>query len=157
MNRGLMLIGFGILATAGGADWPTFRGPDGTGVTDSAKPPVQWTSSEGVAWKTELPGPGSSSPVVFGDRVFVTCYTGYGVDRRNTGSIDDLTRLLLCVSRTTGKVVWTARVPAVTPEDPYRGYITEHGYASSTPVTDGRAVYVFFGKSGVLAFDMDGK
>lgn len=138
-------------------DWPQFRGPNGTGIAADAKPPLKWTDEEGVKWKTPLPGPGSSSPIVLGDRVFVTCYSGYGAEGAGTGSVEKLKRHLVCASRTTGKVQWTADVAAVTPEDPYRGYITEHGYASSTPATDGEAVYVFFGKSGVLSFDLEGK
>jgi outer membrane protein assembly factor BamB len=139
------------------ADWPQFRGPNGSAVAPDAKPPLKWTAKEGVKWATKLPGPGSSSPIIVGDRVFVTCYSGYGVDAQNPGSSDKLVRHLVCLDRTSGKVTWTADVPAVTPEDPYRGYITEHGYASHTPVSDGEAVYVFFGKSGVLGFDMAGK
>ena len=138
-------------------DWPQFRGPNGTGIAADAKPPLKWTDKEGVKWKTPLPGPGSSSPIVLGDRVFVTCYSGYGAEGAGTGSVEKLKRHLVCVSRTTGTVQWTADVAAVTPEDSYRGYITEHGYASSTPATDGEAVYVFFGKSGVLSFDLEGK
>jgi len=152
----LIAFALAILGAAQGADWLQFRGWDGTGTT-VATPPIQWTETDGVKRKTSLPGPGSSSPVVLGDRVFVTCYSGYGVESANPGTMEKLTRHLVCVNRTTGKIQWNAEVPAVTPEDPYRGYLTEHGYASSTPTTDGEAVYVFFGKSGVLAFDLEGK
>ena len=151
-----LILCFGILLLACGADWPQFHGAEATGVA-TGTPPVKWTSKEGIKWKLALPGPGSSSPLVLGDRVFVTCYSGYGVSTSNPGSPEKLVRHLLCVNRATGKVNWTADVAAVTPDDPYRGYISEHGYASSTPATDGQAVYVFFGKSGVLAFDLDGK
>jgi outer membrane protein assembly factor BamB len=140
-------LGVGLVVAAGGADWPQFRGPDGTGAT-TGTPPTEWTAADGVTWKAALPGPGSSSPVVAGDRVFVTCYSGSG---------DKLTRHLVCAARTTGKLLWTADVAGTANEDPYRGYITEHGYASNTPVTDGEAVYAFFGKAGVVAFDRDGK
>ncbi len=157
MRQILGAVAIGMLATAGGADWPQFRGPDGTGVATGATPPIKWTVKDGVKWKTPLPGPGSSSPIVTGDCVFATCYSGYGVDAANPGSVEKLTRHLVCINRTTGRLQWKADVAAVTPEDPYRADITEHGYASSTPVTDGEAVYVFFGKSGVLAFDLDGK
>jgi hypothetical protein len=61
------------------------------------------------------------------------------------------------VDRASGKILWDSKVPAELPEDPYSGFITEHGYASSTPVTDGERVYVFFGKTGVLAFDFSGR
>ena len=151
------IIGFGILVAAGGADWTQFRGPSGTGVAGEGKPPTRWTANENVKWKVALPGPGSSSPITLGERVFVTCYSGYGADQNDPGSPEKLTRHLVCYDKATGKKNWIADVPAVTPEDAYRGYIAEHGYASSTPVTDGESVFVFFGKSGVLAYDLDGK
>ena len=143
------IIGFGILVAAGGADWTQFRGPSGTGVAGEGKPPTRWTANENVKWKVALPGPGSSSPITLGERVFVTCYSGYGADQNDPGSPEKLTRHLVCYDKATGKKNWISDVPAVTPEDAYRGYIAEHGYASSTPVTDGESVFVFFGKSGV--------
>ena len=143
-----LALGIAILVATCGADWPQFRGPDASGVSADGTPPTKWTDKDGVKWKTALPGPGSSSPIVLGDRVFVTCYSGVG---------EKLKRYLVCLERATGKVTWTADVAAHTPEDAYRGYITEHGYASNTPATDGEAVYCFFGKSGVVAFDLDGK
>ena len=121
-----------------------------------AQPAITWSDSQNVKWKVALPGPGSSSPIVSGERVFVTCYTGYG-DGSSGGSPDQLQRHLLCLERQTGKILWDKSVPAELPEDPFSGYLTEHGYASSTPVTDGERVYVFFGKTGALAFDFEGK
>ena len=122
-----------------------------------SKPPVTWNESEHLKWKSELPGPGLSSPIVVGDRVFLTCYTGYGVDREKPGTIESLKRHLVCVDRKDGKILWASAVSATLPEDPYEGMITEHGYASHTPASDGERVYAFFGKSGVVAFDMQGK
>ena len=107
-----------------------------------------------MKWKTALPGPGSSSVIVSGERVFVTCYSGYGDDG---GSIDKLQRHLVCLDRANGTILWDKAVAAELPEDSFTGYLTEHGYASSTPATDGERVYVFFGKTGVLAFDFAGK
>ncbi|MBY0458010.1 MAG: PQQ-like beta-propeller repeat protein, partial [Gemmataceae bacterium] len=153
--RLLGLVGVAVLVCAGGADWPQFRG-DGTGVAKDASPPTKWNAKENLKWTAGLPGPGSSAPIVWGDRVFVTCYSGYGTADAKGGA-DKLVRHLVCVDRASGKILWTADVPGVTPEDPYRGYITEHGYASNTPATDGKTVYGFFGKSGVVAFDFDGK
>jgi outer membrane protein assembly factor BamB len=159
MNRLIAATCFFLttLPIVSAADWPQFRGLNGSGVATDAKPPLKWTAKDGVTWSTKLPGPGSSSPIVVGNQVFVTCYSGYGADAQNTGSSDKLLRHLVCIERATGKVSWTKDVPAVTPEDNYRGYISEHGYASHTPASDGEAVYVFFGKSGVLAYDLTGK
>jgi outer membrane protein assembly factor BamB len=93
---------------------------------------------------------------VLGDKVFVTCWTGYG-DKEGANDSSKLTRHLICLSRADGKVLWDSAVPSTVEEDPWQGFITEHGYATHTPVTDGERVYVFFGKSGALAFDLDGK
>lgn len=137
-------------------DWTRFRGPGGDGIAASADLPLTWSDTENLAWRTPLPGPGSSSPIVAGDRVFVTCYSGYGVADSEKGSKQDLQRHLVCVRLEDGEVLWTKTVAAEMPEDDYMGYLTEHGYASSTPVTDGKQVFAFFGKTGVLAFDMGG-
>ena len=150
-----LVANFSGLILAG--DWARFRGPNGTGVSEDGETPVTWSDSESLKWKVDLPGPGSSSPIVVGDRVFVTCYSGYGTDRRDPGEIENLKRHLVCVGRADGNVLWAKTVDAVQPEDPYRGMgVPEHGYASHTPVSDGEHVFAFFGKTGVLAFDMDG-
>lgn len=140
-----------------GADWPQFRGPGGTGSSPDEKVLTQWSDDEGITWKTALPGPGSSSPIIQGDRIFVTCYSGYGESRDNVGDIKDLKRHLVCLDRKSGKILWQKTVDAVMPEDPYSGMgVPEHGYASNTPVVDSERVYAFFGKTGVFAFDLDG-
>jgi hypothetical protein len=162
MRRSFLLLGVFagscLLASGANADWPRFRGPNGSGVSaDSDTAPVQWSPEEHVKWKVELPGAGVSSPIVVGDRVYVTCYSGYGLDRQNPGEISDLKRHLVCVDRESGKILWDKSVKATLPEDPYSGIgVPSHGYASHTPVSDGENVYVFFGKSGALAFDKDG-
>jgi len=139
-----------------GEDWPRFRGPDGSGVSSATSLPSTWSDTENVAWKTALPGPGSSSPVISGDRVYVTCYSGYGVDQFDPGDPENLVRHVLCLGLADGKVLWNKPVRAAVPEDPYQGSLSQHGYATSTPATDGERVFVFFAKSGVLAFDREG-
>mgnify|MGYP001816125471 FL=1 len=140
------------------ADWLRFRGPNGSGISEeSTPPPTKWSPQENVKWKAELPGPGVSSPIVVGDRVLVTCYSGYGTDRRDPGEITNLKRHLVCVDANSGETRWSKSIDAAQPEDPYTGIgVTAHGYASHTPVSDGERVYAFFGKSGVIAFDLDG-
>lgn len=140
-------------------DWLRFRGPSGSGVaTDSEKFPTAWSPNANLAWKAELPGPGASSPIIVGNKALVTCYSGYGLDRENPGEIGNLVRHLVCVDMKTGKKLWQKDIKAAQPEDTYTGVgVTAHGYSSHTPVSDGTNVYAFLGKSGVHAFDLDGK
>ena len=137
-------------------DWPRFRGPNGSGISSGANIPVQWSDTNNLAWKADLPGPGSSSPIVVGERVFVTCYSGYGTGDDSEDE-SNLKRHLVCLNRADGEIAWKIDIDAVTPENRYFSYLMEHGYASQTPVSDGEAVFAFFGKSGVYAFDLDGK
>jgi outer membrane protein assembly factor BamB len=154
----LFAVGFALFTlSAGAVDWPNFRGAKSSGVSTDKGLPLKWNEKENLVWKTALPGPGASSPIVWGDRVFVTCYTGYGIPGDEGGEQKDLKRHLLCLDRKKGTILWEKKVEAKLPETPYGGFLALHGYASSTPVTDGERVYVFFGKSGVFAFDFKGK
>ena len=141
-------------------DWPQFRGPGGLAVApESAKVPTTWTSTKNIAWKTPLPGHGSSSPITFGKNVYVTCYSGYGLSKEDPGEIGNLKRHLLCINLDDGKIKWTATIPLPSkdpPDHPYTSYLTTHGYASSTPVADDTGVYAYFGTMGLVAFDHDG-
>ncbi|WDQ16411.1 outer membrane protein assembly factor BamB family protein [Rhodopirellula sp. P2] len=139
-------------------DWSRFRGPNGSGIASSNEPvPVRWSPTQNVKWKLALPGAGVSSPIVVGDKIFVTCYSGYGLDRGNPGDINQLKRHLVCVNAKSGEMIWEKSIDAVQPEDPYTGAgVPSHGYASHSPVSDGKNVYVFFGKTGAFAFDFDG-
>jgi outer membrane protein assembly factor BamB len=142
-----------------GADWPRFRGPDGGGISNDKDLPVKWSDKENVVWKTKLPGPGASSPITAGKFIFLTCYTGYGTEDEDDGAQDQakLRRHLLCLDRQNGRILWDKDVKAKLPEPRFSGMgMPMHGYASNTPATDGKHVYVFFGKSGVLAFDLKG-
>ncbi|MEM7049701.1 MAG: PQQ-binding-like beta-propeller repeat protein [Acidobacteriota bacterium] len=139
------------------ADWSRFRGPDGSGSVSGPAVPSEWSLENNLKWRTALVGKGLSSPIVHGERVFVTAYTGYGMDRRKPGEVADLVRHLLAFDRATGEEVWRASVKTPGGEDPYEGFLTQHGYASSTPVTDGERVYALLGRSGLYAFDWEGK
>ena len=139
-------------------DWARFRGPNGSGVSkESVKTPTRWSNTENLKWKFALPGPGSSSPIVVGNNVFVTCWTGYGIDHKKPGDQNNLRRHLICVNRSTGQQRWSAEIKPKLPEDKFDGRFAENGYATHTPVSDGKLVFAFFGKSGVVAFDLDGK
>jgi outer membrane protein assembly factor BamB len=138
-----------------GADWTRFRGPNGQALSTDAGLPTEWTETKNVVWRTKLPGPGSSSPITLGNRIFLTCYSGYGVGD-DEGDMNDLRRHVVCVDRKSGQILWDKQFKPELPEQKYGGYIALHGYASSTPATDGKHVYVFLGKSGVYCLDLDG-
>ncbi|MFN9985587.1 MAG: PQQ-binding-like beta-propeller repeat protein [Pirellula sp.] len=141
----------------GSEAWTRFRGPNGTGVSSDSGVATEWSDSKNVKWKTTIPGAGSSSPIVTDRYIFISSYSGYGAGA-SQGSIETLKRNLSCIDRSNGKILWTKSVDAVQPEDAYRGMgVPEHGYATNTPVTDGTSVFAFFGKSGVVAYDMEGK
>jgi outer membrane protein assembly factor BamB len=152
-----LLLLAALAGAAAAADWPGFRGPTGFGTSAERGLPATWGGGGDLAWKAELPGPGASSPIVVGKKVFLTCYSGYGVDQADPGDVKDLKRHLLCLDRGTGKVLWRRDVPAAQPEARYGTYLNLHGYASSSPASDGKNVYVFLGKSGVFAYDLEGK
>ena len=153
-----VVLGLSLAVPASGGDWLRFRGPNGAGVSlDEKAPPTEWSGAKNLKWKFELPGPGLSCPIVVGDKVLLTCWSGYGTPTARDAKQADLKLHLVCVDRKTGDKLWVTTIDPVLPEDQYRGMFTENGYASHTPVSDGKNIYAFFGKTGVVAFDMEGK
>jgi outer membrane protein assembly factor BamB len=139
-----------------GADWPRFLGPDGSGVSGEKDLPTTWSATENIVWKTALPGFGASSPITVGERIFVTAYSGYAQGDDKAGQPEDLRHHVVCLDRATGNILWDKSTKAIMPEQPYGGFIALHGYASGTPASDGKAVYAFFGRSGVYAYSLAG-
>jgi hypothetical protein len=143
------------LAQEPAENWPCFRGPGGLATSKTKGFAVTWSDTDNIAWKTKLPGAGTSSPIVHGDHIYLTCYSGYNVPGERAGSQDDLRRHLVCLDRKTGKILWDTKTKAALPE---QAFIRDnHGYASSTPAADKDHVYCFYGKSGVYAFTHEGK
>jgi outer membrane protein assembly factor BamB len=154
---GVMLsVVMALSLPAAAGEWMQFRGPGGLGISDEQNTPVKWAAGENISWQVDLPGPGASSPIVVGDRVYLTSYSGYGL-APNEGDQKDLRRHLLCLDRSSGKELWQKTFEPKLPEHKYQGEGSYHGYAASTPVSDGQRLYVFFGKSGVFCFDLEGK
>ena len=137
-------------------NWPRFRGIGGTGRSDETGLPTTWSLNDNLEWFTSLPGPGASSPIIWRDKVFVTCYAGYGISQENPGENVNLMRMLLCIDKAMGRTVWKRLIPSRR-NVYFPNFVALHGFASSTPVCDGERVYCFFGNSGVYAFDMDGE
>lgn len=147
------ILMLGMNSEAQAADWTQFRGPGGLGVSAETDLPEEWSETENLAWRTELPGYGASSPIALGLHVYVTCYSGYGTGG-DAEKMEDLTLHVVCVNRADGSVAWDTKVQ---PKLPETERVRDHGYAAATPTTDGKFLYVFFGKTGVFKFDLTGK
>jgi outer membrane protein assembly factor BamB len=159
----------GLFARAG--DWPQWRGPGATAVSDEKGLPLEWSETRNVLWKTPIPGRGHSSPIVSGNRIFLTTsiegpvvpgakakvHIRAGqefVHPDSVGADHSYTLDLICLDRDTGKVLWqrTAYQGTV-----YDNRHRKNTYASSTPVADGRRVFAFFEAEGLYCYDFEGK
>jgi len=123
-------------------NWPGWRGPRGDGTILEKNIPVRWSGTQNIVWKVPIPGKGHASPIVWGDRIFVVT----ALEKQ---------RLLLCLDRISGKILWQR----VALEAPLERINSLNSYASSTPVTDGKKVYVSFldrDKMFIAAYDFDG-
>jgi outer membrane protein assembly factor BamB len=148
-------------------NWPSFRGPDGTGVAEGQNPPISWDGPKGemVRWKTAIPGLAHSCPVVWGDRIFVTTAISSGqadpkVRVGNYGDVDSVndtskhTWQVLCLDRDSGAILWTRTAFEGVPR------IKRHlkgSQANCTPAVDGRHVVACFGSEGLYCYDFEGK
>jgi outer membrane protein assembly factor BamB len=123
-------------------NWPGWRGPSGDGVVKESKVPLKWSSTENIRWKVPLPERGNSSPVVWGNRIFLT--QALEAEKQRT---------LMCLDRETGKTLWHAKVA-------FEGEDVSHStnpYCSASPITDGERVIVWYGSAGVHCYDLEGK
>ena len=159
MNRTTFFLALCLATSSIGhaADWPQFRGESGTAVSLDRGVADHWDAKTNLLWHVKLPGPGASSPIILNDRVYVTCYSGYGVHPENPGDHQNLVRHLVCLNRQSGDEIWKADVTSDSPDARFGGMMTQHGYASSTPATDGKRIYTFFGTAGLHSFDLEGK
>jgi outer membrane protein assembly factor BamB len=142
------------------SNWPQFRGPNGNGVVASGEIPVTWSEANSVRWKVSVPGRGWSSPVVWGDKVFITTAVlktpgeTAGSRRQDRISTSDLFSWeIYCLNRMDGSVLWKTIALEGHPRIPAH---TGNTYASETPVTDGERLYVYFGMMGLFCYDLDG-
>ena len=150
--------------TRGASSWPHWRGPGHTGVASSTAP-LRWSDTESIRWKLEIPGRGHSTPVVWGDRIYLTTAipTGRGQQPQatgrgaggGTGAGQEHRLEVIAVDRASGKIAWQRTAATVTPHE---GYHHLYGsFASNAPATDGERLYAFFGSHGIFAYDMQGK
>ncbi|MCH7728381.1 MAG: alpha/beta fold hydrolase, partial [Planctomycetes bacterium] len=150
---------------AGQDDWPQFRGPNSLGVSENKELPERWTDKKNVLWRRDMPGRGWSSPVVWGDRVFITTVINHGESEepkkglyfggnRRTPSATEHEWKVYCLDLKTGDVAWDR---VVNKRVPRTSLHIKNSYASETPVTDGEHLFVYFGNVGVFCFTLDGK
>ncbi len=151
-------------AAAGPTNWPAWRGEGMTGVADGADLPVTFSETRNLRWKVEVPGHGESTPVIWGDRLFLLAATPAPDGGPTDGPAEGMFGVrkpgaarafeVLCFDRQTGKTLWRK---AVRTEVPHEGHHRDHGFASYSPVTDGRHVWASFGSRGVHCLTMDGE
>ena len=164
------LFAFTLSTMAG--NWGHWRGPTGNSTAPGAKPPTEWSATKNVKWKVAIPGRGSGSPVIWGNRVFVVTAVNVASGsapatnrpapqqpRRGNrggrgGGLSKMAFKLLCFDRRTGKLHWERTATESTPHQ--RTHQT-NGHSSASPCTDGEHVYAHFGSRGLFCFNMDGK
>jgi outer membrane protein assembly factor BamB len=145
--------------------WPQFRGPGARGVASGPNLPDRWSASENIAWKTDVPGRGWSSPIVWGERIFLTTAVNRGeLEPPKKGLYFGGNRLeprevqeeywVICLDLTSGKMLWEQIVHRGPPNSPIH---LKNSYASETPVTDGERVYAYFGNLGLYCLDLEGR
>ena len=171
----LLVVLFSMTTAVAASDqdqWPTWRGPDMAGVSPNGKPPVKWSESENIKWKVELTGDGSdSSPIIWDDKIIfqIAVQTdktgqaapepapapqegrGRGRGRKKPTNVYKFN--VVCLDRNTGKPIWEK---TVTETIPHEGHHGDHGFASFSPVTDGKLIWASFGSRGLYCLDMDG-
>ena len=124
------------------ANWPSWRGPNGDGTSPETAVPLKWSATENVKWKTPLPEPGDSSPIVWGDKIFITqSFEAEG------------SRTVICFDRGTGRQIWKAGTTWKQAEKRYG----KNPHCAASPVSDGTRVIAFFGSAALFCWDTDGK
>ncbi len=151
--------------------WPQWRGPSWNGVAPKADPPVTWSETENLQWKTPIEGRGWATPIVWGDRIFLL--TAIALDKQmpipdvipaGTPNISEHPQVkgswkaqrfaILCIERTTGKKLWSQTVHEAMP---HQGHHNKGGFASASPVTNGQHIYAYFGSIGLYCYDFEGR
>ncbi len=147
--------------------WPQWRGPLLNGTSPTADPPLKWSETQNVKWKTKVPGFGTSTPIVWGQHVFIltaeastnspaaaqTAEAAASPPGRSQKPLVAHRFSVLCYSRDTGKLLWEKSARDVTPHE---GHHTDHGFASASPCVDGQRLIAYFGSRGLHCYDLEG-
>jgi outer membrane protein assembly factor BamB len=144
----LFLLSVRLPAADGDRFWPQWRGPLLTGAAPQGDPPVEWSEAKNVKWKVEIPGKGSSTPVIWGDTIFILTAVPADAGERAKQRFT-----VLAIGRKDGKMLWQR---VVREEVPHEGTHATNTWASASALTDGQLVYAFFGSRGLYALDMKG-
>jgi len=166
ISLALMMVSVILITTSRitAQNWPGWR-CDGQGISPEKNLPLKWSEDEGVKWKTSIPGTGHSSPIVWGNRIFVTTAVAedpnvetfrggvYMGGNRPKPDESAYAYLVICLDTDQGKVLWSK---AVVRQNPKTRRHTKNTYASETPVTDGKYVFASFGSAGLYCVDFDG-
>lgn len=153
----VVMTRFGTPLRGDSPAWSRFRGGSASGVQPESTVPVTWSDTENLCWRLPLPGRGSSSPVIWQDRIYLTAYTGYGLSIEEPGDREQLELHVLAISLDEGNVIWDQAIDPADAEQPLGKRVAEHGYASPTPCVDSSGVYAAFGPSGLVALTHDGQ
>ena len=148
----ILVLGFHGLADA--ENWPQFRGWNGAGISEEKNLPIHWSAQDNVYWKAELPGPGHSSPCIWGDKIFLTAFRPEGGPPKISDEWVPEPKgelIALALSTRTGKVLWQRKIPVKIEQ-----VHVFNSPASPTPITDGKRVYFYFGSYGLLCYDLEG-
>ena len=160
----IIVIFASLIGVSADTNWPQFRGPQSLGAVEDPRLPDKWSKTENVAWKADIPGMGWSSPIVWGNRIFLTSVIKSGETEPPKRGLyfggergvpkEEHRYVVYCVDWKTGKVLWEREVYKGAPTGPRH---LKNSYASETPVTDGERVYAYFGNVGLFTFDVKGK
>ncbi len=171
----------GVLLSSETTNWPQWRGPTANGHATTGNPPVEWSETKNIKWKKSIPGKGHSSPVIWGDRLFLMTAVALEQDnevnpkknppepqagpqrRRRGGRRGGFGRqqaptqlhafLTICLNKKSGETIWTREGVK---EVPHEGHHSTNTFSSASPVTDGEHIVSFFGSRGLFCYDMDG-
>lgn len=167
----LILIFVGLMGIAGAQEnWPQWRGPNANGISPNGNPTIEWSETKNVKWKIEIPGLGHSTPIIWGDQLFVLTAIetnkqikvdqksgDHQQENRSWMNPKATTKIhkfdVLSINRHNGKVIWQKNVKEELPQD---GTHELGSWASNSPVTDGEHIYAYFGSRGLYCLDMQG-
>ncbi len=161
---GALVLTAGLAVRSAGFEdyWPQWRGPFANGISTTADPPLTWSETSNLRWKVEIPGRGHSTPVVWGDRLFVTTAVPKGVggeaQHAPRGALADKgvhEFVVMAIDRATGRTVWRQVANEAVPHE--NAHVDNGTWASSSPVTDGERLFAYFESFGLYAYTLDGR